>query len=193
LTTTTGISLLPLLRKIHNNTSKFESRPISEWNQYGHEWFGLFSEMERRLDLHDAEMGFVHNPSGGFVGCWWNFLVLTLAPGCEAYLQCEEHALCFKVAVDGKSDRSKVRDRFSVELLNAAQQLGFPAKRPERFGSGTYMTVALMDGDYRRPQGEGILNWNWLTQTLVAAKAVLELAVRNCSSLNEEVAPQEVQ
>ena len=89
--------------------------------------------------------------------------------------------MCFKVEVGEEGNHSTVRDRFSRELLNAARQLAFPAKKPGRFGSGTYMTVAVMDGDYRRPQGENILNWNHLSQTLMSANAVLELAIRNCS------------
>ena len=98
------------------------------------------------------------------------------APGSEAYLQCAEQLLCFKVAVY-EGDRAAVRNHFSRELLNAARQLGFPAKRPGRLGSWTWMTVAVMEGDYRSLQGNNFLNWHHLSQTLAMAGSVLELAV----------------
>jgi hypothetical protein len=170
-----------LLRKIHDATSEFENKPLSDWKRCGSEWFGLFSEIVRRLDLRDAEMNFVYNPGGGFIGCWWNFLALDLAPGCGAYLQCEEHLLCFKIAVE-EGDRATLRSSFSEAVLNAARLFGFTAKKPDRFGNGTYMTVAVMEGDYRAGPTANLLDWDHVIQRLNEARSVLERAVQTYRS-----------
>jgi len=66
----------------------------------------------RDMKLPDAEILKVNNRRGGFIGCWWDISSLPLSPGAEAYLQLEEKLLCFKVSVDQKEDRSRVRQAF---------------------------------------------------------------------------------
>ncbi len=168
-----------LLSKIQDATDTFDREDLSRWKPCGNEWFGFFSEMANRLNLQDAGIGYVPNPAGGFVGCWWNFVSLWLPNECKAYLQCEADTLCFKVSVDG-GEQSAVRNRFSAELLKAAALHDFPAKKPRRLGKGKCMTVAIMDGDYRAIRGKGNLDWNFLTNNLSTAGSVLALAVRNC-------------
>ena len=85
--------------------------------------------------------------------------------------------MCFKVGVES-NDPSSIRNRFSNQLLNAAHKLGFPARKPTRFGKGSAMTVAVMDGDYRTLDGSA-RDWAYTLKTLDAASAVLELAVQN--------------
>lgn len=172
-----------LLRKIGSKADAFMGKHLMEWERCGHEWFGFYSEMVRRRNLQSAGMGLVNNPAGGFAACWWGKQPIKFSPNCEAYLQCEEELLCFKVAVY-EGDRAAVRNRFSTMVLEAAQHLGFTVKRPGRFGSGIWMTVAVMDGDYRGVRRDDFLNWDHLAETITAANTVLDLAVRNSAGSN---------
>jgi hypothetical protein len=167
-----------LLSKIQDAANAFTREDLSRWKPCGNEWLGFFSEMASRLKLQDAGMGLVSNPAGGFAGCWWNFVFLSLPHECKVYLQCEGGTLCFKISVDG-NQKSAIRNHFSKEVLEAADRLAFPAKRPRRLGSGKCMTVAIMDGDYRARDGKGNLDWNYLSETLKTASLVIDQAVQN--------------
>ena len=66
--------------------------------------------------------------------------------------------LCFKVEVDlDNNDKkpSSVRNELYKLITEEAKKAGLPEiKRPERFGSGAYMTFAVIDQEYWFGEGK---------------------------------------
>jgi hypothetical protein len=162
-----------LLRRIQESHTAFAAKTLTEWEWA--DWFGFYNKL--RADLQIAcEMDYVANPSGGFVGCWWGNLTKP-NDDCGFYLQLEGDKLCFKVSICDRhrTSASARRDRFSEAVLAAAT--GFSVKKPARFGKGTWMTVAVFDGDYRASGGKNELDWQYTATILATAEKVLKAAV----------------
>jgi len=123
------------LRELERLESCFDKKMISDWN--GNDWKGLYQAIEQRRPV--VNWGYVNNPAGGF----WN-LVLNWFDheGVCPYMQIEQGNLCFKVGEVYESHRD-VRGQFH-NLLMSASLPDMGLQRPGRFGSGTYMTVAVV-------------------------------------------------
>ena len=123
------------LRELERLESCFDKKMISDWN--GTDWKGLYQAIEQRRSV--VNWGYVNNPAGGF----WN-LVLNWFDheGVCPYMQIEQGNLCFKVGEVYESHRD-VRGQFH-NLLMSASLPDMGLQRPGRFGSGTYMTVAVV-------------------------------------------------
>ena len=61
------------------------------------------------------------------------------------YLQFEQGKLCFKISYEGEEDRSEVRYRNYSKLMALAKDRYPEIHRPDRFGNGMYMTIAVVD------------------------------------------------
>lgn len=123
------------LQELERLESSFDKKKISEWN--GNDWKGLYQSLEQRRTV--VNWGYVNNPSGGF----WNLILNWFDhDGVCPYMQIEQGNLCFKVGEVYES-RGDVRHRFHRLLMDASlPEMGLA--RPGRFGSGTYMTVAVV-------------------------------------------------
>ena len=123
------------LRELERLESCYDKKMISDWN--GADWKGLYQAIEQRRSV--VNWGYVNNPAGGF----WN-LVLNWFDheGVCPYMQIEQGNLCFKVGAVYESHRD-VRGQFH-NLLMSASLPDMGLQRPGRFGSGTYMTVAVV-------------------------------------------------
>ena len=134
----------PLLKDYYNHLLKFERAtsafkidPITKWDWYA--WQGFYKELEKFL--HKSNWSYVANPSGGFLAMWWHF---EETDDVEIYLQFEQSKLCFKIVADNVEDRTAVRWKYHNLLMELSSN--YPEiKRPDRFGSGTYMTIANVD------------------------------------------------
>jgi len=104
------------------------------------DWEGFYLLLEDALEV--GGWGYVANPSGGFIGLWWNFLTWKEH---EVYLQIEQGNLCFKMAVDAKEKRSEAQNEWHAILMKQAEQEGRKEiQRPSHMRSGTYMTCAIV-------------------------------------------------
>lgn len=123
------------LRVIEKNESGFAQKPIAHWG--GDDWKGFYQEIEAKRSI--VNWGYVNNPEGGF----WN-LVLNWFDheGVCPYMQIEQGNLCFKVG-EVYEQRREVREGYHHRLMESAPS-GLGLERPGRFGSGTYMTVAIV-------------------------------------------------
>lgn len=128
------------LRVREDATNSFKTLPITEWCWSA--WEGFYKELEGygKIDT----WGYVPNPSGGFLGANWYWVDFSSLHG-QMYLQFEQLKLCFKVWVAERTCRSEKRNESSAKLLEIASK-NFPEiKRPNRFGAGEYMTIAVVD------------------------------------------------
>jgi hypothetical protein len=162
-----------LLRRIHESHTAFSGKTLNEWEWA--DWFGFYDKLRTDLQI-PCDMDYVPNQSGGFVGCWWGNLTKH-NDECGFYLQLEGEKLCFKVSICDrhKTSASVIRNRFSEAVL--AGSTGLDVKKPSRFGKGTWMTVAVLDGDYRAPAGKDRLDWLHTANVLAAAEKILKTAV----------------
>ena len=89
------------------------------------------------------------------MGFWWGWRKVN---GAEVYLQLEEDRLVARIWVDDEGEenprlsRRELRECWSrrISSISATRFV-----RPRRFGSGSTMSVAVLDGDYlvRQPDG----------------------------------------
>lgn len=159
------------LQGIEDSVMSYKTLPEKKWGWNA--WQGFYKELESRVDIDS--WGYVANPSGGFLGAWWHFID---AKDCTMYLQLEQGKLCFKISYEGEGDRSEVRFREHIKLMKLAQGRFPEIRRPDRFGTGTYMTIAVVDEESLF--GNGPVNFDKLTTKLKE----YETLVDNCSTSN---------
>ena len=125
------------MSEIEKATQGYQDKPVSEWGWYG--WQGFYKALEDAVSDKEPEWGYVPNATGGFLGFWWNFRKI---PEGHIYLQFEEKdELCIKVYHDeDKTDHTTFRDNV-YEIIK--KRLGTKC-RPQRFGNGVTMTVAII-------------------------------------------------
>lgn len=148
------------LRQIEDDVRSFLKTPLDQWSWNA--WKGFYTELQRGLG--DGSWDYVANPSGGFLGFWWHFQSGTDA---EVYLKLEQNSFCFKISPYEGMDRQKSRGHWHELISSICVSNGLIARRPSRFGSGAYMTVALLDTEYRQLNADGLLD---LTKTFAFLK-----------------------
>lgn len=145
------------LQGIEDSVMSYKTLPEKKWGWNA--WQGFYKELESRVDIDS--WSYVSNPSGGFLGAWWHFID---AKDCTMYLQFEQGKLCFKISYEGEGDRSEVRNREHFKLMELAKGRFPEIRRPDRFGTGMYMTIAVVD-EYTL-FGEGLVEFEELTHKL---------------------------
>jgi len=55
---------------------------------------------------------------------------------------------CFKIYVSDNDKRRDLRDTWHKRVIESCARVGLKAKRPDRFGNGYCMTVAVLDQEY---------------------------------------------
>jgi hypothetical protein len=160
------------LQSIQQKVESFEATPVGEWPRAG--WKGFFQILQDRLD--DGSWDYVANPSGGFMGFWWHSF---RSNGCRQYLQLEGQKLCFKIAVDDESERKRLREEWHDAVVQTSESTSLPVQKPDRFGYGKHMTVAIVPGDYRVTDAKDIIDIDDTVARLRRAEDVLTLAVES--------------
>lgn len=123
------------LRQIEDTELQYKVKPASDWSYQN--WQGFY----QALEAHDIveNWNYVPNQSGGFLnamigGINYNDLY--------CYIQIEQGDLCFKVC-EVHENRAQTRNNIH-HLLVTQSTADLPVRRPARFGSGLYMTVAIV-------------------------------------------------
>lgn len=131
----------------------FENKVLKEWDE--NSWVGFYQSLEKQM--HNIRWKKVNNQSGGF----WNAVISEWyylhSPETESqyalYLQIEQGNLCFKICTDpeevdfdeAKVSRKRLREQVYNQILKVAKEKNFiNICRPDRFGNGKFMTVALV-------------------------------------------------
>lgn len=134
------------LNAIESEVQSFQRLPLAQWKW--NSWVGFYGEMKKAFP--DGNWDYVVNPSGGFLGFWFSWHQ-------NAYLQLEEGKFCFKIEVDDPSQQAEERWRWHEAIMQAGTAAGFKIKKPDRFGLGCYMTVCVLDEEYRKTK-DGVLD-----------------------------------
>ena len=161
------LDFLERLTRIEQSNNEFEGKNIGDWN--GADWQGFFQFLEKEIGIINWK--YVNNPNGGFwsAGISFKYWGVYLT-----YIQIEEGKLCFKISTNPEDGVEmpenvtlrEIRTELHDLVLSKAQELGFDKiRRPDRFGSGKYMTVAIVD----------MANWLGDKDTKIDKKAVADL------------------
>jgi hypothetical protein len=88
-------------------------------------------------------------------------------------LQIEQDKFCFKIWVQDPTKRAELRTYWYETIIAEAPKHGLKLKRPDRFGNGEYMTVALLDQEHLITNAQGFLEITEVCSLIRSAEALL--------------------
>lgn len=171
------------IEELEEGFASYRSLPLDDW--HGGSWMGFYKELETALEGNACKWYYVANPSGGFQ-CFVFPWLWDDSYDCGVYLQLEEAKLCFKVGEPDPKDRRAVREKWHKIFLRQSKEHGFEVERPGRFGSGAYMTVALLKDDYRAIRNDGLLDFDKTADLL----RQIDVGFRKIVAMNAEAGGQ---
>lgn len=157
----------------------FEGKPASEWGRTEH--FAFYDACRRRADRMDgANIDYAATAAGGRVVSWWSGRTLHEEPRVNLYPQWESPLkddasaarLGFKISVDSDDSETQRSWRNRVSRLVRDQADGeLTVVKPNRFGTGRHMTVAVVDD---RPVSDGgEVDWKLVEQSVEEAEQLV--------------------
>jgi hypothetical protein len=127
------------IQHLEKEENAFETKKLKDWNSSC--WIGFFRFLESETNLQINSWNFVNNPSGGFYGLYWHGIAWKKY---WFYLQIEEKKLCFKIGEINKN-HAKVRNEiYNIIMEKAKKRKKYEITKPQRFGNGSYMTIAIV-------------------------------------------------
>ena len=130
--------------KLEKAEKAFETEAIGKWDENC--WIGFYNYLESIFN--ESHWEYVPNRSGGFLGFFWCFYNWK---GYEVKLQIEQGKLCqgklcFKIGSVKKENRKQVTNEwYNIVNQKSLEKGKKEIKRPKRFGSGFYITVAIVE------------------------------------------------
>lgn len=159
-------------------------------------WQGFYRALE---DKFEVGWGYVNNQTGGFLGLWWSEIEYEYERG-SIYLQIESEIeekthVAFKIAVEDelgdtrdvrKERRINWRNFWHNKVVELADKNGIKIVKPERFGFGRTMTVAVYKpyvNSKNKPEwrvvGNDKLDYEATIEVLKSLEEVLRSAVKS--------------
>lgn len=171
---------LSRLERMEGTNQAFQQLVPNKWTDEC--WKGFYQYLETQFTW--VKWHYVNQPSGGgFWNACLNWHQWTHYP---VYLQIEQGDLCFKISVHPEDadlpenfDRSQTRHQWYTILIDYAKEKGFTEiRKPNRFGTGNYMTAAVVDQDCWLGAGDQIINKEEAVKRLAKYKAFLLDCIR---------------
>lgn len=159
------------LRAREDEVQAFRTRHPAEWSDA--QWQGFYAWLQETT----TEKGNWHkvvNARGGFWGYYWFWHG---DDRCKQYLQLEEERLCFRIHVPDPAQRRELMRIWHKRCVEACAELGLRAVKPRKFQPGNYMTVAILDQEYRPVDATGRLDTAAVLQLLGKGQEALSRAV----------------
>ncbi len=161
------IDYFEYINEVNKEIESYTKLAIDKW--VWRSWIGFYSKLQETI--RDANWDYVPNPSGGFLGFWWHF---NYTDEVEWYLQLEMGKLCFKISVDNANKRNELRQLWCDKIVAKSKEFGMNIGKPPRFGLGQYMTVAVLNHEYRKVNEMGIINMEETIRLLQTAEALMD-------------------
>jgi hypothetical protein len=157
------------LRSIEKKVRSFEDKPVGQWPEAA--WKGFYQVLQDELGKGSWE--YVANPSGGFMAFYWHSFS---NDGSDQYLQLQEEKLCFKISVDKEGRYSEMRDKWHGRVVEAGEEASVQVRKPDRFGHGGTMTVAVFEDGYLKTDEDGLIDIDEAIARLREAEEILTRA-----------------
>jgi hypothetical protein len=169
------------LIRLESENHQFLTKEIGKWN--GSDWQGFFQYVEKEMRI--VGWGYVNNPAGGFWNAtlnwdYWDDLY-------PVYVQLEEGKLCFKMSTDPNEpvvmppniSRGEIRNQLHSLIMEKAKDAGLKhVRKPNRFGNGNYMTVAVVDKENWLGSNESIIDKVRVIETLTFYRKFLKQSIK---------------
>jgi hypothetical protein len=127
------------IQEQEDRENSFETELIKNW--HWDSWIGFYRYLESQIDVRG--WNYVPNQSGGFMGLWWPYHIWKTA---HVYLQIEKGKLCFKIGEVYENRKELRNELHSIIMSNAEKENKHEIiKKPQRFGNGLSMTVAVVN------------------------------------------------
>lgn len=136
---------LKRLNRLEDLNNQFTDKKIGEWRN--EDWQGFYKYLDDEINI--VNWKYVNNQNGGFWNAVLNWEYWGIYP---FYLQIEQGNICFKLSTDPIDvdlpkdlNKSILRNELYKKVIADAKEKGLEEiKRPQRFGYGKYMTVAII-------------------------------------------------
>lgn len=165
------LDFLDRLNELEKINQRWMHTPIKEWRAKNC-WQGFFQFLEEQGEDLLSEWFYVNNPSKAF---WAAITSRGHWKSIPLYVQIEEHKLCFKIATSSDKNaaiyegmnRRQVRNLLSSKLIQFSREKGYDGiRRPNRFGDGVYMTIAVVDSKNWLGDDEELLDQNKVVERI---------------------------
>jgi hypothetical protein len=157
------------LRFIQDTVESFENKPVGQWPEAA--WKGFYQLLQD--ELGEGSWKYVANPSGGFMAFYWHSFG---SGNSEQYLQLEEEKLCFKISVDEEDRYSELREKWYGRAVEAGEEASIQVRKPDHFGHGGHMTVAVLEGGYLETDEDELIDIDKTVARLRKAEEILTQA-----------------
>jgi hypothetical protein len=145
---------------------------LNEWH-FLFAWQGFYSYLQDKLN--DGAWDYVMFPHrNSFPGFWWHE---TKDEDCDRYLQLEKDMLCFKIKAYDKDKRKDLKKKWTEKFIKASEDSFIKVVKP-KVQSDNAITVAAVDGDYRRADNEGKIDLTKTLDVLLEAQNIFDKAVK---------------
>lgn len=180
------------LQRMEADHQAFERLVPNEWT--GDCWVGFYQYLETQFDW--VKWHYVNPPDGnGFWNACLNWHQWTHYP---VYLQIEQGDLCFKICVHPEDadlpegfTRSKARHQWYTILMGYAKEKGFTEiRKPHRFGTGNYMTAAVVDYDCWLGAGDQLIDKEEAVKRLAKYKSFLVGCIKQVEEKEALIIPE---
>ena len=158
------------LETIEKKVRSFETVPVGEWPRAA--WKGFYQVLQDQLG--EGSWSHVPNQSGGFMAFYWHSFS---GDGCKQYLVLEEEKPCFKIEVEDENRYKPLRETWHGRVVEASKESPAEARKPDRFGYGEHMTVAVLSGGYLETDEEDLVDIEETLTRLREAEDILSRAV----------------
>jgi len=159
------------LEEIESDMQSFIHLNLNKWHLYS--WQGFYNYLQTKLG--DGEWDAVSNPSNSFLGFWWHW---NNDDDCEQYLQLEKTDLCFKIKVHDKKKRKDLKLKWSDRFIKASAGNSVKVIKPV-LQNDSAITVAVVDGDYRRADKEGKIDLARTLDVLKEAQDIYDKVIKD--------------
>jgi hypothetical protein len=164
------------LKQLETDMQSFRLLSLDRWHLYS--WQGFYNYLQS--ELKDGEWDAITNSSNSFLGFWWNW---HSDRDCEQYLQLEKEDLCFKIRVHDKRKRTDLKLRWSDRFIKASAVTAIKVVTP-LFQNDDAITVAVVDGNYRRADKNGIIDLKKTLDVIIETQKLFDKAVNLSPSLD---------
>ena len=141
--------------------------PLTEWDRDPNRWVGFFLALQERL--REGNWGPPADYTDGRTQFTWHARD-------EHFLRLEGERLCFTITAPDRSLQAEKWQRWRDALIAEGEVRGVKIKPlPRRLW--TFMTVAMLDGDYRQVNDAGQVDLDGTIEVLRKAGEVFDAAL----------------